>query len=173
MITVKDFMECVSYRITDGAKYEWSCYGPDARSMDYWNGEHGDTERNVNMVYDTRTQVVYQMEAWDMSNDRAYRWIHPDYLEEVTAEAEENGVDFEQSYDHHKFTDLEVEEDMLEKATAIANEEEYDNRIMVTLTLGYDEQHLLMEMAHEADMSLNKYVEHILRLEMQKHGIEV
>ena len=173
MITIKDFMECVSYRITDGAEYQWSCYGPDARSMEYWNGDTGPGGRVVNMVYDTKTQVVYEMEAWDQSNDKAYRWTHPDYLEDVKAEAVRRGVDFEQSFDDHKFTDLDVEEDILEKATAIANEEEYDMRIMVTLTLGYDEEHMLMEMAHEADMSLNKFVEHILRLEMQKHGIEV
>jgi len=173
MITIKDFMECVSYRITDGAEYQWSCYGPDARSMDYWNGETGAGGRTVNMVYDTKTHIVYEMEAWDQSNDRAYRWIHPDYLEEVKAEAESRGVDFEQSFDDHKYTDLDVEEDILEKATAIANDEDYDDRIMVTLTLEDDEMYQLMQMAHEADLSLNKFVEHILRLEMQKHGIEI
>jgi predicted HicB family RNase H-like nuclease len=141
--------------------------------MEYWNGETDDTSRTVCMVYDTKTQVVYQLEAWDQSNDRAYRWIHPDYLEEVKDEADERGVDFEQSYDEFKFTDLDVEEDILEKATAIANEEEYDTRIMVTLTLNDDEMYQLMQYAHEEDMSLNKYVEHILKLEMQKHGIEI
>jgi len=30
-----------------------------------------------------------------------------------------------------------------------------------------------MEMAHEADMSLNQFVEYILREDMKRHGIEV
>ena len=172
-ITIKDFMEAVSYRITDGAEYCWSCYGPNARSMDYWNGELGSRGRSVCIVYDTKTQVVYQLEAWDQSNDKAYRWIHPDYLEAVKAEADSRSVDFEQSFDDHKYTDLEVEEDILEKATAIANEEEYDQRVIVRLDLEDDELFLLMQMAHEADLSLNKFVEHILKLEMRRNGIEI
>lgn len=174
MITIKDFMEAVQYKITEGSEYMWNCYGPNARSLDYWNGETGAGGRTVTMVFDTQTQFVYQMEAWDQSTDAAYRWIHPGYIEGVVAESQSRGVDFYQSFDDHKYTDLEVPEDILEKATAIAAGEDYDNRIMVTLTLGYDEEHLLMEMAHEADMSLNQFVEKILREDiLRNHGIEV
>jgi predicted HicB family RNase H-like nuclease len=113
------------------------------------------------------------MQAWDDNNGVEYRWIHPGYIEGQAAEAQRRGVDYEQSFDDHKFTDLEVPEDILEKATAMVAGDEYDNRIMVTLSLGYDEEHLLMEMAHEADMSLNHFVEHILREDMLRRGVEV
>jgi len=173
MITLKDFMEAIQYKITEGSEYMWTCYGPNARSMDYWNGETGEAGRTVTIIFDTETQFVYQMEAWDQSTDAAYRWIHPDFIEAVRAEAERRDVDFEESFDGNKFTDLEVEADILEKAAAMVAGEEYDKRIMVTLTLGYDEEHQLMELAHEADMSLNQFVEQILREEMAKHGVEV
>ena len=173
MITLKDFMEAIQYRVTDGSEYTWDCYGPNARSLDYWNGETGPEGRTVTAVFDTETQFVYQVEAWDQSTDAAYRWIHPGYIEGCAAEAKRRDVDFEESFDGNKFTDLEVAEDILEKAAAMVADEEYDKRIMVTLTLGYDEEHLLMEMAHEADMSLNQFVEHILREDLRKHGIEV
>jgi len=173
MITLKDFMEAIQYKVNDGSEYCWDCYGPNARSMEYWNGEH-DGGITVCCVFDTETQAVYEMQAWDDNNGVEYRWIHPGYIEGHAAEAQRRGVDFEQSFDDHKFTDLEVSEDILEKATAMVVGEEYDNRIMVTLTLGYDEEHLLMEMAHEADMSLNQFVEKILREDiLRNHGIEV
>jgi len=172
MITIKDYMEAVQYRITDGSEYQWSCYGPNARSMGYWNGRYDDGV-SVNMVYDTITQFVYEMEAWDYAGGKEYRWIHPGYIESYVGEANERGVDWKQSIDNNKFIDLEIAEDILEKATAIAAEEEYDDRIMIQLELGDAEQMMLMEMAHEADMSLNQFVEYILREDMKRHGIEV
>jgi hypothetical protein len=172
MITIKDFMECVSYRITDGAEYQWEIFGPNAYCLDYWNGSHDDGI-SVSIVFDTKTQLVYEFQAWDYARGNEYRWIHPGYIEGYVAEAERRGVNYRQSYDDNEFTDLDVVEDILEKAAAIVNGEEYDNRIMVTLTLGDDEMYQLMQMAHEADLSLNKFVEHILKLEMQKYGIEV
>lgn len=167
MITLKDFMEAIQYKVNDGSEYMWNCYGPNARSMEYWNGEH-EGGVTVTCVFDTETQFVYEMEAWDNARGVEYRWIHPAYIEGHAQEAKNRGVDFEQSYDDNKFTDLEVAEDILEKAAAMVAGEDYDNRIMVTLNLSYDDEHLLMEMAHEADMSLNKFVEHILRLKVEE-----
>ena len=168
MITLKDFMEAIQYQITDGAEYMWECYGPNAWSLDYWNQETGVDGRSVSVVFDKQTQFVYQVEAWDQSTDVAYRWIHPDYIEDVKDEAESRGVSFEESFDGNKFTDLDVEEDILEKAAALVSGEEYDKRVMVTLSLSYDEEHMLMEMAHEADMALNQFVEHIMREEIER-----
>jgi len=167
MITLKDFMECIDYKITDGAEYLWVCYGPAARSIDYWNGEH-DTGVTINCVFDTVDQTVYEMQAWDGTNNREYRWIHPDYVEAARAEAKNRGVDFAQSFDDNKFIDLEVAEDMLDKAAAIMDGEEYDTRIVVTLEMSDAEKLMLMEMAHEADMSVNQYVEMILQAEIDR-----
>lgn len=173
MITLKEFMEAIQYQITDGSKYQWNCFGPNAYSLEFWNGEHGSTGTAASVVFDTKTQFVYQVEAWDYGYGHEYRWIHPGYIESHAAEAESRGVDYKQSFDDNKFTDLEVPEDIMEKLTAIVAGEEYDDRIMVQLDLDDDNRILLMEMAHEADLSLNQYVEHILREEMLRHGVEV
>jgi len=172
MITIKDYMEAVQYRITDGSEYQWSCYGPNARSMEYWNDRYDDGV-SVNMIYDTKTQVVYQMEAWDYAAEKEYRWFHSGYIESYVREANKRGVDYEQSIDGRKFSDLEIAEDILEKATAMVAEEEYDDRIMIKLELGDPEWVMLMEMAHEADMSVNQFIEQILREDMKRRGIEI
>jgi len=172
MITIKDFMECIDYRVTGGAEYQWQCYGPNVRYLEFQSGE-GTVSDTVLILFDTVDQTVYEMQAWDYYNEREYRWIHPDYLDAHKKEAKSRNVKWKKSLDDRKFINLEVEEDILEKAAAIARGEEYDTRIMVTLELGDKERVLLMELAHEADMSLNQFVEHILREDMKRHGVEV
>jgi hypothetical protein len=169
MITLKDFMECVDYKISDGSEYLWTCFGPNARSMEYWNGEHTDSI-TICCVFDTEDQTVYEMQAWDGRNNREYRWIHPDYVEAHKAEAKNRNVDFEQSFDDNKFIDLDVAEDMLDKASAIMYGEEYDTRIIVSLDMTASEKLMLMEMAHAADMSVNQYVEMILQAEIDRRS---
>jgi hypothetical protein len=173
MITLKEFMEAIQYQITDGSKYQWNCYGPDAYSLEFWNGELDSSGASASVVFDTKTQFVYQVEAWDYGRAHEYRWIHPGYIESHAAEAISRGVDYQQSFDDSKFTDIELPEDIMEKLTAIVAGEDYDERIVVQLDLDDDNRILLMEMAHEADLSLNQYVEHILREEMLRHGVEV
>lgn len=172
MITIKDFMECVDYRITGGAEYQWSCYGPDVRYLEHHSGE-GHVGNTILILFDTVDQTVYEMQAWDYDGEREYRWIHPDYIDAHKAEAKKRNVKWKRSIDERKFINLDVEEDILEKARAIFLGEEYDKRIMVKLELDSETELALMRFAHEADMTVNQYVEHILRLEMQKYGIEV
>lgn len=159
-ITLKDFLECIEYRITEGSDYCWNCYGSHAYQLDSWNSS---TNRNtVSVVFDKQTQEVYQIEAWDYVNRRTYRWINPDYIDAIKQESAARNIRFEESVDNEKFIDLDSVADMLEKATAIAAGKEYDTRVMLELELGDDEMFLLMKMAHEMDISFNKFVEHIL-----------
>ena len=167
-ITIEDFMKCIQYKITDGDPYCCLCFGPNARSLDYWNGFHTGDGVSVSMVFDTEDQTVYQMEAWDYSKKREYRWIHPDFRAALEAESMSRGVDFEESYDGYKFIDLETAEDMLEKATAIVNGEEYDSRISVPIDLDDSTMLALMTMAHEYDITFNKLVERILLVKIKE-----
>lgn len=160
MITLKDYMECISYRITEGSEYLWHCYGPNAYSLDS-GSSYG--ENTVSVVFDKTTQVVYQIEAWDFANRRTYRWINPDYIDAIKAESKKRNIKFEQSIDNEKFIDIDSVKDILEKATAISNGEEYDTRLILELNLEDDELFEMMKMAHEMDLSFNKFVEHILQ----------
>lgn len=172
MITIDDFMHCIDHCVTSGTKYQWNCYGPNVRYLEHESKE-GHEANTILILFDTIDQTVYEMQAWDYINEREYRWINPDYLEAHKKEAKSRNVKWKQSFDKRKFINLEVEEDILEKSRAIFLGEEYDTRLMVTLNLSYEDEHVLMEMAHEADMTLNHFVEHIMREEMKKYGIEV
>lgn len=167
MISLKDFMQTIDYKVTDSDEYLWECYGPNARHMTADNAE-GFLADTVCCVFDTVDQTVYDMQAWDHDNNREYRWIHPDYIKAHKRECKARKVKHKYSFDGRKFIDLDVEDDILEKARAIFFKEYYDTRVIVPLTLNDDETHMLMKLAHEADMTCNDYIATILQNEIER-----
>lgn len=161
MLTIKDWMEAVNFRITEGGDYGWQCYGYDSYDLSSWDGDHDGVSSNI--VFDTRTQEVYEVTVCDFKNERAYRLINPDYLKVHDAEAKNRGVEVDEAWDTVKFNDLEIDEDMLSKLKAIMNYEEYDTRISVPIELPDDELFQFMKMAHEQDITLNQLVERALK----------
>jgi hypothetical protein len=150
MITLKEWMELVDYRITEGSDY--NLYSVDAYSLNSWSGTQDGYSMEV--VFDTKTQVVYCVEACDYANNRAYRLINPEY----------NAVDNStQAWDDTEWVDLEVDDDFIQKALAIKAGEDYDTRVSVPLDLEDELLFELMKLAHERDITLNQIVEEILQ----------
>jgi predicted HicB family RNase H-like nuclease len=166
MITLKDWMECVNYRITEGSEYCWQSYGPTAYTLDSWDNDQDGVSSSI--IFDTETQTVYQVEVHDYTAKRSYRYINPEFLEAHKAEATDREVDMSESYDGVKFVDLETAEDFLEKCRAIMNYEEYDDRVSIPIELPDDELFLLMKMAHERDITFNEFVEETLRTALEE-----
>jgi hypothetical protein len=165
MITLKDFMEIVDYRITEGSDYQWACFGPTAYRLDSWNGEQDG--HTVSVLFDTHSQEVYQVEAFDYSNERAYRMTNSKYKDLFKEECQhrdvmdvawqrDDGTDVE-------YVDLDVVEDFVEKARAIVTGEDYDTRVKVPVDFSDEELLTYMKMAHERDMTFNAFVEMALR----------
>lgn len=161
MITLKQWMEMVNYRITEGSDYNWNCYGADSYCLDSWNGDN--FGHSFSITFDTKTQEVYEVQAHDYKNERAYRIINPAYLQKHANEAKYMEVDMNNAWEFVNYVDLETDDDFLNKGHAIINDEEYDTRVEVPLTLDNDAMFELMKAAHEADMTLNDYVEMILK----------
>ena len=169
MITIKEYFELVSYRITEGDSYGWPCYGPNAHSLSAWNGIHGAGGWSANIVFSTKTQKVYEVEICDYTNNRAYRMIDENKRKKHAKEAETHGADLNQAWDDVEYTDLEVDEDFMEKAQAIVEGREYDTRISIPLDIPNDELLKYMIMAHERRMSFNDYVEEALKYAIEEH----
>lgn len=170
MITLKEFLEVAEYRITEGSEYGWQCFGHDAYSLDSWNGDQNG--HTLTIVFDRKTQVVYQVEAFDYANERAYRIINPDYRQAFDDECKHRGI-VDQAWERDngtpvKFTDLESDDDWIQKALAIVAGETYDTRIMVPLELDRDQLHELMLLAHQQDLTLNQLVEKVVRLAIEE-----
>ena len=163
MITLKDFFEVTNYRITEGSDYGWDCYGPYSHTISSWNGTNGKGGWSANIVFSTKSQKVYEVEVCDYTNDRAYRMINPKFQKKHEKESMGRSESNNQAWDDVNYTDLEIEEDFLEKTRAIIAGVNYDNRVQVPIDL--DDETLLkfMKLAHERDITFNELVEEALR----------
>lgn len=166
MITLKEFMEVVDYRITEGSDYGWRCYGPNSYCLDSWNGEQNG--HSLTIIFDTKTQEVYEVQAHDYRNNRAYRLINPDYKFAHSEEAAGRGADANEAWDDLKYVDLDVDDDFIQKALAIVAEEDYDTRVQVQVEFTDDELLTYMKLAHERDITFNQLVEEALRVAIEE-----
>jgi hypothetical protein len=161
MITLKEWMELINYRITEGSEYCWQCYGKEVYSLDSWSGDQDGYSLTV--IFDKDDQLVYEVTVCDYANNRAYRMIDPDFKFGYDDEATGRGINRDQAWDDVNYTDLETDEDFMTKAQAIIAGEPYDTRISIPINLPDDEMLVLMTMAHEQDMTFNDFVEDIIR----------
>ncbi len=171
MITMKEWMELVDYKITEGSDFCWNCYGNDAYMLDSWNGEQDGYSFTV--IFDTKTQVVYEVQAHDYVHQRAYRMVNEDFRKKLKKEARKRDVDKNMAWDDVNYVDLEVDDDFIQKCLSIKAGEDYDTRVVVPLELDDDMLFNLMKMAHEHDVTLNQMVEVVLRQVIDQHaGVE-
>ena len=166
MITLKEFMEICNYRITEGSDYQWECYGPNAYTLDSWNGDQDG--HSFSIYFDTKTQEVYEVQIHDYRNQRAYRMINPEFAKKHKKEAKRREVEYKEAWDNVDYVDLEVDDDWIQKALAVEAGEVYDTRVSVPLVLDRDQMFDLMTMAHERDMTLNELVEFVLKEEIKR-----
>ena len=170
MLTIKEWMELVDYKITEGSDYGWQCYGPNSYQLSSWNGVHGDGGYGFNIVFSTKSQKVYEVSVCDYTNDRAYRMINPEYIKKYKKESESHSVNLNEAWDNVDYVDLEVDDDFIQKSLAIIAGEEYSTDISIPLHLSDEELLMLMKLAHEANMTFNDYVNQALREVMDSYG---
>jgi hypothetical protein len=163
MITMKEWMELVDYKITEGGDYGWGCYGPNSYSLDSWNGVHGAGGYSFSIVFSTKSQKVYEVTVCDYTNDRAYRMINPKNVEKHRKEAEHKSELANQAWDDVDYVDLDVDDDFFQKALAIKDGESYDTRVQVPVDFSDEELLQYMKIAHERDITFNELVEDALR----------
>jgi hypothetical protein len=163
MITIKEWMELVDYKITEGDTYGWQCYGPNAYQLSSWNGVHGKGGYSFNIVFSTKTQKVYEVAVCDYTNDRAYRMINPKNQKKHEKEAMGRGVNLDEAWEDVEYVDLEILDDFIQKCLAIRAGEDYDTRVQVEVDFSDEELLQYMKMAHERDMTFNQLIEEALR----------
>lgn len=150
-----DWLAITDGQVTEGSEFSWTCYGNRAYSMSYWNGFHGEAELSTHVVYDRDTFDVFETDVFDGNKNKAYVWRCPGYATAYKQELNANSPGYECDWPE---IELESVEDYTEKATAIMNGEEYDDRVKVPLNLDKDELFNLMTAAHERDITLNELI---------------
>jgi hypothetical protein len=163
MISIKEWMELVDYKITEGDTYGWQCYGPNAYQLNSWNGVHGKGGHSFSIVFSTKSQKVYEVSMCDYTNDRAYRMINTKFQEKHRKEAESRNVNLNEAWDDVDYVELDVVDDFIQKALAIRAGEDYDTRVQVEVDFSDEELLQYMKLAHQRDMTFNEFVEEALR----------
>ena len=168
MITMKEWMELVGYRITEGSDYMWQCYGSNAYALDSWNGEQDG--HSFTVIFDTKDQTVYEVQAHDYVHNRAYRMINPDFQKKNKKEAKKRDIDKDNAWDDVNYVDLDVDDDFFQKCLAIQEGEDYDTRVSVPMEFSDEELLTYMKLAHERDITFNQLVEEVLRHAIAEAG---
>lgn len=168
MLNLKDWMELVDYRITEGSEYLWHCYGFDTYQLDSWNGVtdgHG-----FSVIFDTKTQEVYEVQAHDYKNNRAYRLINPNFAPQRMKECVDRNAPINEAWDEVDYVDLETDDDFVQKATAIREGKDYDTRVSMPIDFTDSELLKYMKLAHERDMTFNQFIEEALRAAIEDYN---
>jgi hypothetical protein len=161
MITMQQWMELVGYRITEGSDYCWDCYGPNSYSLDSWDGDQDGSSFCI--IFDTKDQTVYEVQIHDYANQRAYRMVNPDFAKKMKKESKRRGVNKKEAWDDVDYVDLEVEEDFMEKATAVFSGEHYNTGVLVPLKLPDDLLMFAFKAAHAENMTFNDWMNQMLK----------
>jgi hypothetical protein len=170
---MKEWMELVDYKITEGSDYGWSCYGSNSYALDSWNGVHGTGGYSFSIVFSTKTQKVYEVSVCDYTNDRAYRMINPKNVEKHRREADARSVSANQAWDDVVYVDLEVVDDFIQKCSAIKLGQEYDTRVSVPVDFSDEDLLTYMKLAHEKDITFNQFMEQALIAAIEKYSTDL
>jgi hypothetical protein len=163
MITMKEWMELVDYKITEGSDFCWRCYGPNAYQLSSWNGVHGKGGYSFNIVFSTKTQKVYEVTVCDYTNDRAYRMIVENKQTKHLKESKTRGVNINEAWDDVEYVDLEVDDDFISKCLAIKAGEDYSTDVSIPLDLPDDLLMFAFKQAHAENMTFNDWMNKMLR----------
>ena len=174
MLNMREWMDLVDYKINEGSKFGWSCYGPNSYTLDSWDGKYGvggpngDGGYSFSIVFSTKSQKVYEVSICDYTNNRAYRMINPKNVEKHRKESETRGTSLNEAWDDVDFVDLEVDDDFVEKCLAIKDGEEYSTDILVPVDLPDDVLLQAALEAHKQNITLNAYINAVLRELLEK-----
>lgn len=170
MITMKEYLEAINYRITGGSEHTWDCFGPNSRYLDSNETDDSSSRYSIVCIFDSQDQTVYVLEAWDYTNDRVYRWVNPNYVSAYRKAHKKHKVDYKEASDTNQYIDLDVKKDILEKIRAIVAGEEYDTRVQIEVDFSDEELLQYMKLAHERDMTFNEFVEEALQAAIDNYN---
>lgn len=88
-MTLHEIMIAASSRVCGGTQYQWQCYGSNARYIDF-----ADTDGNeyCSVVFDTKTQTVYELAVVIPGYDQAFVWRHTDFETEYQSECRTRSI---------------------------------------------------------------------------------
>ena len=161
MIKLHKFLNVINYNIHDKSFLENTIYNQETNlvcKITYGNEDHF-----LTCTFDVISQEILEITAEDYVLQNFYRWTTSDFAELQEEDANWVGK---------KYSELEVIEDILEKASAIVDGRLYDTRISVPLDLTDEDFMVFARSAHEKDITFNQLVERALSAAINNHSVK-
>ena len=152
MINNKQFFDIVKFQVSSGSAYPNPVY-----ASAYMVNSNKRDEFNASCIFNLDTGAVYEIYVHDCVKYNSYRWV-----------AEE----FRDSAANMSSASIEVEEDILEKLTAIVNGVEYDTRITMPIEMSDEDFLVMAKAAHAEDITFNEFIEKALTEAIKKFELE-
>lgn len=111
---LSDVIHAAQYRICGGTEYQWHCFGPNARFLEFSNALGLEV---LDIVFDSMNQTVYEISIYpteDHSSEH-FIWINPDYRDKLVDESKKRNIDFLKAYDNITFVELIDNQEVLDK----------------------------------------------------------
>jgi len=84
--TIEQYLDTIDYKIGDGSKFMWSCFGPKAYQYTYAAINFTSYVFELNMIFDTETRIVYVVEFCVVEGDKVYKCFNPEFKEAYDTE---------------------------------------------------------------------------------------
>lgn len=108
---LKKVLKMFDYRISEGSKFLWQCFGNNVWTLDFNNPD--DYRNSVSVVYDTITTKVYYMSfsCANAPDDGYFSWVDPEYEVAHRREEQKRGVEHNkyQCYSKNSFLTMAQE----------------------------------------------------------------
>jgi len=155
---LNNYLDAIKNNITNIDTYNWDCYGDKCRIFD----SYIEKKYECNAVVALPGGELRELTFYDFIKSKAYRWIHPDYVDRYNSEASSIGVNPEEAWDSVLYCEVELAEDILEKMTAVNEGREYDPRITIPVNMTDEEFMQIARAAHQLDITINEFIHRAL-----------
>lgn len=108
---LNEVLNAANGQVCGGSEFQWKCFGPNARFLELAdiNGEEV-----CNIVFDSKDQTVYEIEAYVNEDMLVYKWIDPHYLQALKDECVSRDIAFNDAYDEVEYTFIDTDVEILD-----------------------------------------------------------
>lgn len=99
-----NFLKAVKYKITDGFEFQWKCFGSNSFCVGREFSRNNKFVYSASCVFDTRTQLIYEVTFWDYKKEETFRWIKKSFLKSYKSECCKRNISFDNSLDDKHYT---------------------------------------------------------------------
>ena len=95
-----DVITAAEGRVSGGDKFQWKCWGDNARFMEFADINGSEF---CSVVFDAKTYDVYDIEIFIPDTDICFRWFNPTFIDSYINEAKARNIDYMLAWDSIKF----------------------------------------------------------------------